>query len=80
MFHASAEVVFEGVMDHDEFALRILLKQRHADMLAEARRRSLLQQRQPRPPLRVALGTTLIRVGAWLMRESPGIREGALRS
>ena len=56
-------------MDYDEFALSLLIKQRHAEMIADARRRSLLRHRRRPPRLRLALGAALIRVGARLIRE-----------
>ena len=65
-------------MDYDEYALTFLIKQRHAELMAEARRRSLLQYRQRSQPLRVALGTALIRAGAWLMRGPDSVRGRAL--
>jgi hypothetical protein len=55
-------------MDYNEFAADILIKQRHAELMAEARRRSLVPPRHPRP-LRATVGTALIRAGAWLLRE-----------
>jgi hypothetical protein len=61
----------EGVaMDLNEYTTGVLIKQRHAELMAEARRQALLRRGgQPRRPLRVTLGTALIRLGAWLLRE-----------
>jgi hypothetical protein len=57
-------------MDFNEYTMSVLIKQRHADLLAAARREALLRSLSPpRRPLRAALGTALIRLGAWLLRE-----------
>ncbi|HSF01518.1 MAG TPA: hypothetical protein VLA62_00815 [Solirubrobacterales bacterium] len=46
-----------------------LIKQRHADMMEAARHHALLRRVPPRSNrLRLALGTALIRMGAWLLR------------
>jgi hypothetical protein len=56
-------------MDLNDYTMSFLIKQRHADLLAAARREALLRPRDTvRRPLRVTLGTTLIRLGAWLLR------------
>jgi hypothetical protein len=60
-------------MDLNEYTTSVLIKQRHAELMAEARRQALLRRRDtPRRPLRVRLGTALIRIGAWLLREEYG--------
>jgi hypothetical protein len=57
-------------MDLNEYTMGILIKQRHADLMAEARRHALLRRSgAARRPLRTMLGTALIRLGAWLLRE-----------
>ena len=56
-------------MDFNEYTMSVLIKQRHADLIAAARRDALRHSRDTlRRPLRVTLGTTLIRLGAWLLR------------
>jgi hypothetical protein len=60
----------EGEMDGNEYLTIWLLRERHAAMLAEARRRALAERYGPaRGPVRATLGTALIRLGAWLLRE-----------
>jgi hypothetical protein len=78
-FHGWAAVVFDGAMDYDEYAATLLVKQRHAELMAEVRRRSLLQHRRRPQSLRVTLGAALIRAGAWLMREPREASRGALQ-
>ena len=57
-------------MDFNEYTTVALVRERHAEMLEAARRESLLRGApRPRRPLRAALGTALIRLGAWLLRE-----------
>jgi hypothetical protein len=57
-------------MDLNEYTMGILIKQRHADLMAEAGRHALLRRSgTARRPLRTMLGTALIRLGAWLLRE-----------
>jgi hypothetical protein len=56
-------------MDFNDYASLWLVKQRHAELLEAARRHALLGRARPETGwLRVALGTTLIRLGAWLLR------------
>jgi hypothetical protein len=56
-------------MDFNEYTAMWLIKQRHAEMLEAARRYALLKHVPPRTSrLRLALGTALIRLGAWLLR------------
>ncbi len=58
-------------MDHlSEYAAMALVKERHRQLIAEARGDAILRARPPRGRrVRVSLGTALIRVGAWLLRE-----------
>lgn len=57
-------------MDYNEYYIAWLIKQRVSELQAAARRAALLRDVPlPRHPLRVALGTALIRLGAWLLRE-----------
>jgi len=57
-------------MDFNDYAALMMVRERHAEMIAAARRDALVR-RLPRRhrTLRAALGTTLIRLGAWLLRE-----------
>ncbi|HEY7366197.1 MAG TPA: hypothetical protein VIE37_19020 [Methylomirabilota bacterium] len=56
-------------MDFNEYTMMWLIKQRHAEMAEAARRHTLVARVPPRSGrLRLALGTTLIRMGAWLLR------------
>jgi hypothetical protein len=56
-------------MDFNEYVTLALIRQRHAELTAVAQRDALLRTvRTPRRPLRTALGTVLIRLGAWLLR------------
>ena len=57
-------------MEYNEYATQILIKQRHEEMREAAHREALAREAAPpRRPLRSALGTALIRWGAWLLRE-----------
>jgi hypothetical protein len=57
-------------MDLNEYTTTALLRERHAEMVEAARRAALLRGVETGPhPLRTALGTALIRLGAWLLRE-----------
>ena len=57
-------------MEHNDYATRVLLKQRHDELMAAARKDAMLRAAGVhRRPLRAALGMALIRVGAWLLRE-----------
>lgn len=57
-------------MDFNEYAVVSMIKQRHAEMVAEARRDAIIREHTAgRRVLRVTLGTALIRAGAWLLRE-----------
>jgi hypothetical protein len=56
--------------DLNEYHADFLARDRLADARASAARHELirsLRPRRPRRPLRVAIGLTLIRVGAWLI-------------
>jgi hypothetical protein len=58
-------------MDFNEYTLMLLLQDRQTEMVAAARRDALLREAtRPRHPLRAALGTALIRLGAWLLRRN----------
>ena len=57
-------------MDFNEYTALMLVRERHAEMVAAARRNALLKEHtRGRRTLRAALGTVLIRVGARLLRE-----------
>ena len=60
-------------MMENDYATQVLIKQRHAALLEEARREAVLRivraSKAPRRSLRVTIGTGLIRWGAWLLRE-----------
>jgi hypothetical protein len=57
-------------MDFNEYAALMIVRERHAEMIAAARRDALVRRyTQQRRTFRAALGTTLIRLGAWLLRE-----------
>jgi len=56
-------------MDFNEYTAMWILKQRHAEMMEAARRQALLKHAKPQASrLRLALGTVLVRMGAWLLR------------
>jgi hypothetical protein len=56
-------------MDFNEYTAMWLIKQRHAEMIESARRQALANRARPRDSrVRLALGTALIRIGAWLLR------------
>ncbi len=58
-------------MDLNEYTLMLLLQDRHTEMVATTRRDALLREAtRPRRPFRAALGTALIRLGAWLLRQN----------
>jgi hypothetical protein len=57
-------------MDHNEYTLAFLIRQRHAEMLAQARAAAEVQRHRPRrTEVRVVVGAVLIRLGTWLLRE-----------
>jgi hypothetical protein len=57
-------------MDYNEYTMAFLIRQRHAEMLAQARHAAEVQRLRPgRTELRAAVGAVLIRLGAWLLRE-----------
>ena len=57
-------------MDFNEYVALMMVRERHAEMIAAARRDAVLKSvARPRGPIRVAVGTALIRLGAWLLRE-----------
>jgi hypothetical protein len=53
--------------DLNEYHADFLARDRLADARASAARHELIRSLRPRRPLRVAIGLTLIRVGAWLV-------------
>jgi hypothetical protein len=62
-------------MEYNEYATQILIKQRHEEMRAAAHRAALARAAGVRRrPWRAALGTALIRLGAWLLREQYALR------
>ncbi len=65
-------------MDYSDYAATLLIKQRHAELIEAARRQALAQRLPRRRPLRTALGTALIRAGAWLIGEREAPRRSAL--
>jgi hypothetical protein len=57
-------------MDYNEYATIMLVRERHAELVAAARRDALARGPSgPRRTFRATLGTVLIRLGAWLLRE-----------
>jgi hypothetical protein len=57
-------------MDFNEYTALMLVRERHAEILAAARRDALAKDAiRRRRTLRATLGTVLIRVGARLLRE-----------
>ena len=59
----------------EEFSA-FLARERHAEMRAYAARQALVRAARPaRRPIRIMLGTTLVRAGEWLLRRSPGWAE-----
>lgn len=57
-------------MDFNDYLTGRMIEQRHAELTAAARNDALARAGAgPRRPLRVALGTLLIRAGARLLRE-----------
>ena len=53
--------------DLNEYHADFLARDRLADARATAAHRELIRSLRPRRPLRVVVGLTLIRVGAWLV-------------
>src|SRR5262245_1724870 len=59
-----------SAMDLNDYLAGKMIAQRHAELTAAARNAALARAgARPRRPLRVALGTLLIRAGARLLRE-----------
>jgi hypothetical protein len=57
-------------MDYNEYYTAWMVKERLSEMRAAAQRDALLRRLPPRrSALRVGLGTVLIRLGSWLLRE-----------
>jgi hypothetical protein len=53
-------------MDMNHYCLGTMAQERLADMRADAARYALRVQARPRPPLRIAVGLALIRIGRLL--------------
>jgi hypothetical protein len=65
-------------MDYNEYALSVLIEQRHAEMVAQARQAADLRRHGARRgEVRAAVGAALIRLGAWLLREDYAAPSGA---
>ncbi len=63
-------------MEFNEYVTSWMVRERHAELTATARSAALARQASaPRRRLRVALGTALIRTGAWLLRKHYATRE-----
>lgn len=59
-------------MDLQEYFADHLARERIAEFRAAADRERLSQEfREPRPPLRVSVGTALIRLGSWITGPTP---------
>ncbi|MCL6640544.1 MAG: hypothetical protein K6T92_04135 [Candidatus Rokubacteria bacterium] len=58
-------------MDLNEYVSEALVRERHRELMAEARRLQVVRAAAPRRRLRAALGTALIRAGARLLRDEP---------
>jgi len=57
-------------MDFNEYTTAWLVKERHAELVAAAEAGARRRGARAEPhPARVAVGTALIRVGAWLLRD-----------
>ncbi len=57
-------------MEFNDYFVERLVKERLAETRAAAARAHLLDRsRRPRRPLRVTVGTALVRAGAWLLGE-----------
>lgn len=62
-------------MEYNDYFVEWLVKQRLTEARALATRAHLLAEaRLRRPALRVTVGTALIHVGAWLLRERYPVR------
>jgi hypothetical protein len=57
-------------MDWNEYVTEALVRERQRTLVAEARR----WRAAPRRRLRLAVGTALIRAGAWLLRDESARR------
>lgn len=65
-------------MDFNEYIGSWMVRERHAELMAAARRQALISEaRRSRRSLRAMLGTALIRAGAWLLRDHYTVREAA---
>lgn len=59
-------------MDLHEYVMGQLINERLAEFRAQAARERLLAaHRPPRPPVRVAIGGALIRLGSWIVGAEP---------
>jgi len=56
-------------MDLNEYAAVEMVRDRHAELLRMAQREHLARRSAARRRWRMTVGTTLIRVGAWLLRD-----------
>jgi len=59
-------------MDPNEYLVECLVKERLAEARAAAARNTLARSLPPRRPARVALGSTLIRIGHWIVGRGAG--------
>jgi hypothetical protein len=58
-------------MESSEYLIECLVKERLAEMRAEAARSALAGSLSPRRPARVALGRALVRIGRWILGPDP---------
>lgn len=63
-------------MDFSEYLAMRLVKDRLREMQVAAERERLAHQARPRRGLRVSVGTVLIRLGAWLLRQEDPVPGG----
>lgn len=65
-------------MDFNQYTASWMVRERHAELMAAARRQALIYEaRRSRRSLRATLGTALIRAGAWLLRDHYYVRDAA---
>ncbi len=57
-------------MDLNEYLAECLVKERLAEAWAAARS-ALLRDLPPRRPIRIALGLSLVRIGRWILGQTP---------
>jgi CRISPR/Cas system endoribonuclease Cas6 (RAMP superfamily) len=58
-------------MNLNEYVSEALVRERHRELMLEARRIRVARAAAPRRRLRAALGAALIRLGARLLRDEP---------